>query len=104
VARATPHSAVHFVAFRVPAEPRAAYTPRSRRWAGLQQQLQPANNLTYREKTMNIEMLLLNKLVPSPVNVRKTGAAQGIEQLAASIAADGLLQNLPVRAHAAWHL
>jgi ParB-like nuclease domain len=59
---------------------------------------------TYREKTMNIEMLLLNKLVPSPVNVRKTGAAQGIEQLAASIAADGLLQNLEVRAHAAWHL
>jgi ParB-like chromosome segregation protein Spo0J len=45
-------------------------------------------------KTMNIEMLLLNKLVPSPVNVRKTDAAQGIEELAASVAADGLLQNL----------
>jgi ParB family chromosome partitioning protein len=53
---------------------------------------------------MNIDMLLLNKLVPSPVNVRKTDAAQGIEQLAASIAAEGLLQNLQVRAHAAWHL
>jgi ParB family chromosome partitioning protein len=39
----------------------------------------------------------LNKLVPSPANVRKTGAMLGIEGLAASIAAHGLLQNLQVR-------
>jgi ParB family transcriptional regulator, chromosome partitioning protein len=46
---------------------------------------------------MNIEMIPLNKLVPSPANVRKTGALTGIEELAASIAAHGLLQNLQVR-------
>ena len=39
----------------------------------------------------------LNKLIPSPANVRKTGAAIGIEELAASIAAHALLQNLQVR-------
>lgn len=39
----------------------------------------------------------LNKLVPSTANVRKTGASAGIEELAASIAAHGLLQNLSVR-------
>jgi ParB-like chromosome segregation protein Spo0J len=42
-------------------------------------------------------MLSLNKLVPSLVNVRKTDAAQGIEELAASITAHGLLKNLQVR-------
>jgi ParB family chromosome partitioning protein len=46
---------------------------------------------------MIIEMIPLNKLVPSPANVRKTGALIGIEELAASIAAHGLLQNLQVR-------
>ena len=46
---------------------------------------------------MNIQMIPLNKLVPSPANVRKTGADTGIEELAASIAAHGLLQNLQVR-------
>lgn len=46
---------------------------------------------------MNIEMIPLNKLIPSPANVRKTGALTGIEELAASIAAHGLLQNLQVR-------
>src|SRR5579864_4254781 len=46
---------------------------------------------------MNIEMLPLNKLVPCPANVRKTGALTGIEELAASIKAHGLLQNLQVR-------
>jgi ParB family chromosome partitioning protein len=44
-----------------------------------------------------IEMIPLNKLIPSPANVRKTGALTGIEELAASIAAHGLLQNLQVR-------
>lgn len=38
-----------------------------------------------------------NKLTPWDGNVRKTGAAEGIEQLAASIAAHGLLQSLVVR-------
>ena len=46
---------------------------------------------------MTIEMIPLNKLIPSPANVRKTGAMLGIEELAASIAAHGLLQNLQVR-------
>lgn len=39
----------------------------------------------------------LNKLVPSPENVRRTGLGVGIDELAASIAAHGLLQNLPVK-------
>jgi ParB family chromosome partitioning protein len=46
---------------------------------------------------MHIEMIPLNKLVPSPANVRRTGANAGIEELAASIKAHGLLQNLQVR-------
>jgi ParB family transcriptional regulator, chromosome partitioning protein len=46
---------------------------------------------------MNIEMIPLNKLIPCPANVRKTGALNGIEELAASIKAHGLLQNLQVR-------
>jgi ParB family chromosome partitioning protein len=46
---------------------------------------------------MTIDMIPLNKLIPSPANVRKTGALIGIEELAASIAAHGLLQNLQVR-------
>ncbi len=46
---------------------------------------------------MNIQMIPLNKLVPSPANVRKTGALTGIDELAASIKAHGLLQNLQVR-------
>jgi ParB family chromosome partitioning protein len=39
----------------------------------------------------------LNKLVPWDGNVRRTGAADGIDELAASIAAHGLLQSLVVR-------
>ncbi len=39
----------------------------------------------------------LSKLVPSAANVRKTGAGVGIEELAASIGAHGLLQNLSVQ-------
>ncbi len=46
---------------------------------------------------MNIEMIPLNTLVHSPANVRKTGTKIGIDELAASIAAHGLLQNLQVR-------
>src|SRR5579863_6914588 len=45
---------------------------------------------------MKIEMIALNKLVPSSANMRKTGAATVIDELAASIAAHGLLQNLQV--------
>ncbi len=44
---------------------------------------------------MTIQNISLAKLVPSPANVRK--AKTGIEGLAASIAAHGLLQNLQVR-------
>jgi len=46
---------------------------------------------------MNIQMIPLNQLVRSSSNVRKTGVSVGIEELAASIAAHGLLQNLQVR-------
>jgi ParB family transcriptional regulator, chromosome partitioning protein len=49
------------------------------------------------ETDMNIQMIPLNKLVPSPANVRKTGALNGIDELAANIRAHGLLQNLQVR-------
>lgn len=46
---------------------------------------------------MKIQMIALNQLVPSSVNVRKTGAKTEIKALAASIKAHGLLQNLQVR-------
>jgi ParB family transcriptional regulator, chromosome partitioning protein len=46
---------------------------------------------------MNIQMIALNQLVVSPANVRKTGTKIRIEELAANIAAIGLLQNLQVR-------
>lgn len=45
----------------------------------------------------DVTTIPLNKLVPSADNVRKTGAADGIDELAASIAAHGLLQSLVVR-------
>jgi ParB family transcriptional regulator, chromosome partitioning protein len=44
------------------------------------------------------QMIPLNRLVPSKDNVRKTGGTAGIDELAASIKAHGLLQNLQVRA------
>jgi ParB family transcriptional regulator, chromosome partitioning protein len=50
-----------------------------------------------KETAMNIQMIPLNQLVASPSNVRKTGAKTRIEELAANIAAIGLLQNLQVR-------
>ena len=43
------------------------------------------------------DLIALNKLVASTDNARKTGIAEGIEELAASIAAHGLLQSLVVR-------
>ena len=46
---------------------------------------------------MNFQMIPLDRLIPSPANARKTGARIGIDELAASIAAHGLLQNLQVR-------
>ena len=39
----------------------------------------------------------LNQLTPAKTNVRKTGAQDGLEELAASIAAHGLLTSLAVR-------
>jgi ParB/RepB/Spo0J family partition protein len=39
----------------------------------------------------------LAKLIPCPANVRRTGASSGIDALAASIQAHGLLQSLVVR-------
>jgi ParB family chromosome partitioning protein len=47
---------------------------------------------------MHIQMIPLTQLRPSRSNVRKIGAKTGIDELAASIAAHGLLQNLQVRA------
>jgi len=46
---------------------------------------------------MNIQHLPLSKLVLSAANLRKTDKAHGVEQLAASIQAHGLLQNLQVK-------
>ena len=46
---------------------------------------------------MTLQTIPLNQLVLAPCNVRKTGAVS-IDDLAASIAAHGLLQNLQVRA------
>jgi ParB family transcriptional regulator, chromosome partitioning protein len=46
---------------------------------------------------MKIETISLNKLIPSAADMRKTGTNTGIDELAASIAAHGLLQNLQVR-------
>lgn len=46
--------------------------------------------------TITITTIPLTKLVPSKANVRRTGAALGIEELAASIEAHGLRQNLNV--------
>ena len=45
---------------------------------------------------MTLQTIPLNQLVPAPCNVRKTGGL-AIEDLAGSIAAHGLLQNLQVR-------
>ena len=45
---------------------------------------------------MTIQIIPLNRLVPSSANVRKTGGSAGLDELAASIEAHGLLQNLQV--------
>ncbi len=50
------------------------------------------NTITY-----TTTQISLAKLTPSPANVRRTGAGAGIEALAASIQAHGLLQSLVVR-------
>jgi ParB family chromosome partitioning protein len=52
---------------------------------------------------MNMQTIPLTQLVPSAQNVRKTGTKDGIEALAASIAAHGLLQNLQVRPATGGH-
>ncbi|MFK3776579.1 ParB/RepB/Spo0J family partition protein [Agrobacterium sp. NPDC089420] len=44
-----------------------------------------------------VEAIALNRLVPSPANVRRTNAAAGISELADSIEAHGLIHNLTVR-------
>src|ERR1700744_4123001 len=49
---------------------------------------------------MTIQYIPLSELVPSPDNVRKTDRLSGIDALAASIAANGLLQNLQAKASA----
>jgi len=49
------------------------------------------------QATLTVCPIALNKLVPSKENVRQDYAAESIEQLAASILAHGLLQNLTVR-------
>ena len=48
-------------------------------------------------QTSAIQTIPLSKLIPSAANVRRTGRKDGIKQLAASIKAHGLLQNLTVR-------
>jgi hypothetical protein len=83
--------------FSVPEKPLSVCTPWSRRWAGLLAQCKQPNP-KQGNQVMKIELTFLGKPVPSPANVRKTGAGVGIEELAASIAAHGLLQNMRVRA------
>lgn len=46
---------------------------------------------------LTVQEIPLSKLVPSTANVRKSGRSEGIKELAASIKAHGLLQNLTVR-------
>ncbi len=46
-------------------------------------------------ETTIVREIPLDRLKPSPANVRRTGAEAGLEELAASIAAHGLLQ-MPV--------
>jgi len=53
--------------------------------------------MTETETTTIIRDVPLSKLVPSAKNVRRTGREAGIEELAASITAHGLLQSLSVR-------
>ena len=53
--------------------------------------------MTATEITTIIRDVPLSKLIPSEKNVRRTGREAGIEELAASIAAHGLLQSLSVR-------
>ena len=52
---------------------------------------------TTKAGTSELRDIPLSKLVPSGANVRRTGCDAGIEELAASIAAHGLLQSLSVR-------
>ncbi|MBN8925287.1 MAG: hypothetical protein BGO51_10210 [Rhodospirillales bacterium 69-11] len=52
--------------------------------------------MTIINTTITID-ISLSKLTPSPANVRRTGAGAGLEALAASIQAHGLLQSLVVR-------
>jgi ParB family chromosome partitioning protein len=51
-------------------------------------------NTTPASTTIHVK---LNCLHPAPENVRRTGAGEGLDELAASIAAHGLLHNLNVR-------
>lgn len=57
--------------------------------------------LTVSEPTVNIqhdvERITLNRLVPSPANVRRVNSTMGVSELADSIEAVGLLHNLTVR-------
>ena len=53
--------------------------------------------MTTNTVTTTTTEISLAKLTPSPANVRRTGAGAGIEALAASIQAHGLLQSLVVR-------
>jgi ParB family chromosome partitioning protein len=53
--------------------------------------------LTKWRKTMKLQHIELNKLKLSSVNVRKHGAAEGLEELIASIRSLGLIQPLLVR-------
>ena len=54
------------------------------------------SNTTQATVTHATTEISLSKLVPSPANARRTGAGAGIEALAASIEAHGLLQSLAV--------
>ncbi|CVI17471.1 putative plasmid stabilization protein [Agrobacterium fabacearum CFBP 5771] len=65
------------------------------------QQQETTTILTVSEPTVSIqhdiERIALNRLVPSPANVRRVNATAGVSELADSIEAVGLLHNLTVR-------
>lgn len=67
-------------------QPKQKPAQKSSKAAGLKAQVTPS---------AEVRVLPLNKLHPSPLNVRKTGG-QKVEDLAASIAAEGLIHNLTV--------
>ncbi len=86
---------------RVPAKPLSPSNPTARAAPRSSEALLRGNEreraMTTNTVTTTTTDINLAKLIPCPANVRRTGAGAGIEALAASIQAHGLLQALVVR-------